>query len=202
MKNLTMLLFSILISFNSYAWFTEDIHISGQHAINDKSLTHTDIEGAFGMKLGATYNQEFLKPSYDFNTGGNWVVPSKPIDILSRYQLFVDDRKVAWQIVGHGKVTTAELCSDELRLLVKVINKKYGTEKGWGMYFDGIDFQTEGYDNIIARNFRQGRSIEVYCKDLNLDRPSFRLTVIYRDDKSLYLNKEMKEKKRFDSWDI
>jgi hypothetical protein len=202
MKKLATLLITISLSVNAVggAWYlpvsVDDGDIQPAWLYEGKSLTYTNIEGGFGMKLGATYNQDFLKPSYDFNTGGNWIVPSKPIDILSRYQLFVDDRNVAWQIVGYGEVTTFALCWDERTLLVKAINKKYGTEEGGDIT-----------DSIIARNFRQGRSIEVNCKDLNpqsqfMNLNEVRLTIIYLDNHIRNKYKETKENKRINSWDI
>jgi hypothetical protein len=199
MKKLATLLITISLSVNAVgAWYSPVApgDIDPRWLYEGTSLTRTNIEGGFGMKLGATYNQDFLKPSYDFNTGGNWVSPSKPIDILSRYQLFVDDRKVAWQIVGHGEVATFALCWDERTLLVKAIGKKYGIEEGEDIT-----------DSTIARNFEQGRSIKIYCKDLNpqaqlINLNEARLTIIYRDDKIRMKYKETKENKRINSWDI
>jgi len=203
MKKLATLLITISLSVNAVgAWYSPVApgDIDPRWLYEGTSLTRTNIEGGFGMKLGATYNQDFLKPSYDFNTGGNWVSPGKPIDILSRYQLFVDDRKVAWQIVGHGEATTVALCWDDRTLLVKAIRKKYGTEE------HGTKKENQKImDNIIARNFEQGRFIEIVCLDLNPQSTNLnevRLTVIYRDDKIRMKYKETKENKRINSWDI
>ncbi len=192
MKKLTILLITISLSVN--AWYSP----VAEGDINPRWFlgmqTSVDIEGAFGLKLGATYNQDFLKPSYDFKTDENWVVPSKPIDVLSRYQLFVDDRKVAWQIVGHGKVTTARLCQDERTLLVNAIHNKYKVKEGGGM-----DLMDD--DDTAARNFEQGRIIDISCNVVNIhnfDADNTRVTVIYRDDKIL----DRYKKKRINSWDI
>ena len=199
MKKLAILLIIIPLSVNAVGgWYSPAApgDIDSRWFLGMQ--TSVNIEGAFGLKLGATYNQDFLKPSYDFNTGNNWVIPSKPIDILSKYQLFVDDSKVAWQIVGFGKPTTHGLCWNDKLLLEKAIKKKYKVKKD-----EDVLPHDDAFDGTVARNFAQGRVIEISCKVINThifdpDADNTRLTVIYRDDKIL----DKYKNKHINSWSI
>ena len=128
--------------------------------------TTISINGGFGLRLGAAYNQDFIKPAppfsviFDATSAGNWVSPSKPIDILSRYKLYVDDKKVAWGVSGFGAEKKGIWsCKNDRDILIKAIEKKYGTSY--------VEDAFSG-NKTIAVNITQNREISVYC--LNVKR--------------------------------
>jgi hypothetical protein len=222
MKKLTILFLTISLSANA-SWFKNNDKLNKDLKPTLSVGTTVDIDGGFGLRLGARYNQDFIKPAgpnsaiFNFEETGNWVSPSSPIDILSRYKLYVNDEKVAWRISGFGAEQKGIWsCEYDRDNLIKAIEKKYGTSY--------VRNEFEG--NItIAVNSTQNREIEVFCANVkpltagglapkrfqkhSKDESIYILRIEYTDRGIMWkyqerIDKEYKTKKdaRLDAYDI
>jgi hypothetical protein len=166
MKKLTILLFSILISFNSYGgWFG------------------SDIKGAFGVKLGEVKNGEssFFTPDAPMNmfvTGLNGSETYK-------YYLTHSSKKVK-EIRFSGYGESVKCASGNVQNLKALLEDKYGEFK---------DLTPVHVIDSKRRNYRftdNNRSISINC--LQSDRYKNMVQVIYKDKDLIKLHKKEKEK--------
>jgi hypothetical protein len=185
MKTLAILLFVLTSLSVNAGWFGKDEPISTKDSIHIQ--TDVDITGAFGLNLGSTYDQDFIKaanPIQAYNSNdkiiritrygsladtsvGSLVKPARPIDSLYRYKLFVDDSKVAYMISGYGEFGFN--CVDDLDYLLIAMMKKYN--------FSG----TNGYKRFQSiTNSDQSREIRYWCPP-NSDGVNAGLRVDYID---------------------
>jgi|APSaa5957512576_1039674.scaffolds.fasta_scaffold81364_1 copper chaperone CopZ len=185
-----LILFTIFSLSTNAGWFGNDSDKSDGNSKPKSSVgTTINIDGGFGLRLGATYDQSFIKPAspndaiFLFEEAGNWVSPSKPIDILTRYKLYVDDKKIAWRITAFGPEKKGIWsCEHDKNKLIKAIEKKYGTSY--------VKNEFEG-NTTIAVNSVQNRGIEVYCaigKALNYKGlPPENIFDKHSDDESMFV---------------
>lgn len=204
MKKLAVLLITISLSVNA-GWFWEKDKDNNKPNYNGGIFsvdTTIDIIGGFGLILGAIYNQDFIKPSDPTisYSGGNSVKAPKPIDILVRYELYVNDIKSAYRILGDGEIKYNSDCGKDFYLLKKSMEKKY-------------KFTTPENNNPLAgiqiNNDRQSRRIRFSCNNFSHEPNYSLLKVNYYDDKLLEkykekLDKQEKEKEKsiINSYDI
>lgn len=188
MKKLTILLIVMI---------TLPVNVIASNCVD----TTEDISGGFGLKLGARYDQSFIKSSvYDVVPGGsdetgNSIIPSKPIDILSKYELFVTDEKLAFKIIGKGKIGDIfkknTLCEADFYTLKRALERKYKVSI----------LDLGAYNGLCIENKKQSRNIRAWCNT--------QLIIRYFDDNifepyqtKLLEDMRQEEKYRINSYDI
>jgi len=118
-----LLIFPLLTNAGSSSNKEREIYSAKSH------VTDIEITGAFGLHLGARYSQDFIKPTDPdscYKDGGNYVKPSKPIDILPLYKICVDDKKVLYRFIALSAQADKETCEYHRQDLALAFKEKYG----------------------------------------------------------------------------
>jgi hypothetical protein len=195
--------------------------------VYDVYKTEKNISGAFGMKLGVIYNQDFIKPTIlepvildsldeqatyiatlkvvliEYESGyekGNRVKGENAPQYLTEFRLQVNQHKQSYQITAFSDEMKKENCQKYQVDFMKALDSKYN------LIPSDFEFTSDSFDYPHTYTVRslldnENRSISVYCGErLEVEYTDWNLKGKYRDYVNIEATKKVLEVR--DDYDI